>query len=86
MGKFFEDNIDVIFCLNTSNFAARLYGAAQVVREALNSPVPPGDDKDYYAEEVAATREALGDEDFAAAWEAGRQLSFEDALRFLPTR
>jgi len=67
-----------------ATLAARLYGAAEAAREALDSPLPPGDEKSFYAEEVAAAREALGAERFAAAWQEGRGLTVEEALALLP--
>jgi predicted ATPase len=57
--------------------AARLLGAAQALREAIGSPLPPNEQPGRDAL-IAALRQDLGEE-FTAAWEAGRALSWEQA-------
>ena len=59
--------------------AARLLGAADSMREALNMPPAPFEAKDR---EALASRlaEAMGVEDAIGARSEGRKLSFEDAL------
>lgn len=52
--------------------AARLWGAA-VIRDRTGMPVPPVSQVTY-DRAVAATRAALGDAAFAAAWDAGRRV------------
>ena len=59
--------------------AAILYGAAQALRESIGAPLPPRD-REEYERDVAALREALGEERFAAAWADGRALSLERAM------
>ena len=59
--------------------AARLLGAAEALREATVSTIPP-DEHAEYAEAAAALRSALGEEAFAAAWAEGRALSMESAI------
>lgn len=60
--------------------AARLFGAAEAMREKLGTPVGP-----LYAEayerEVAALRRELGEERFASAWAAGRALSLDQVMK-----
>jgi predicted ATPase/DNA-binding SARP family transcriptional activator len=59
--------------------AAHLWGAAEVLREAISSPNPPA----YKAEveaEVAATLERADAASFAEAWTTGRTLPLEDAI------
>jgi tetratricopeptide (TPR) repeat protein len=58
--------------------AARLFGAAEALRAAIATPLAPGERADY-DRYVAATHAALGQEAFAAAWEAGRALSLDEA-------
>ncbi len=58
---------------------ARLFGAAEALREAIGAAVPPRD-RDRYAEQVEAARTSLGPNAFAAAWTVGRALSLDDAL------
>ena len=59
--------------------AARLYGAAEALTEAVGVPlvVPP---PSQYARLVAELRADLGDDVFASAWSAGRALSASDAV------
>lgn len=59
--------------------AARLYGAAQSLRDATGNPLPPFQQPERGIE-LAALREALGDAAFAAAWEAGASLTREQAI------
>jgi hypothetical protein len=51
--------------------AARLLGTAAALREAIGAPHWPVEEPEYQAI-AAATRAALGDAAFAAAWAAGR--------------
>jgi tetratricopeptide (TPR) repeat protein len=59
--------------------AARLFGAAEAVREAIGAPAPVPERVDYEGSKVAV-RAALGEEAFAAAWAAGRALTWEQAV------
>jgi predicted ATPase len=61
--------------------AARLCGAAAALRKAIGVPRPPADQDDY-DRRVAAARDTLGEEAFAAAWSAGQAMSIEDAIRY----
>jgi predicted ATPase len=60
-------------------WAAQLWGAAEVLREATEVPLPP---KKWarYEQAVAAARTQLGEEDFARAWAVGRTMSPEQVL------
>jgi len=49
--------------------AARIFGAAQALRETLAAPLVPIN-RDHYQRGVAATRALLDDATFAAAWAA----------------
>jgi hypothetical protein len=54
--------------------AATLLGAASVARSEMNVPLPPVSRADH--EQLLGTvRTALGDEQFAAAWQAGTKLN-----------
>ncbi|MEA2515340.1 MAG: hypothetical protein QOJ59_4829 [Thermomicrobiales bacterium] len=64
--------------LDASTQAARLWGAAAVLREVLGAPVPPPDRARADAA-LAAVRDRLGEADFAAALAAGRVLAPEEA-------
>jgi tetratricopeptide (TPR) repeat protein len=58
---------------------ARLFGAAEALREAIHAPPSPADRAEY--DGVAEARLVLGEEAFAAAWAAGRALTLEEAVR-----
>ncbi len=59
--------------------AAHLWGAAEVLREALGAPLPPVD-RSPYQRAAAAARTQAGEQAFATAWAQGRSLSPEQAL------
>jgi non-specific serine/threonine protein kinase len=65
--------------VSTPQRAAQLLGAAAALREALGIPVPASEREDH-DRAVAATRAALGETAFAAAWAAGRGLPMEEAV------
>jgi len=58
--------------------AARLWGAAAAARAALGAPPWPAF-RAAHAADLAATRTALGEAAFAAAWAAGQALSLDEA-------
>jgi predicted ATPase/DNA-binding SARP family transcriptional activator len=64
--------------------AARLWGAAAALRAALGAPLPSSA-RPAHDRSVAATRAALGEAAFAAAWAAGQTLSVEQAIAEAPT-
>jgi hypothetical protein len=59
--------------------AARLSGATEALREALNVPLAP-DQRADHTRAVQAMRAALGEAAFAAAWVEGRALPLEAAI------
>ncbi len=59
--------------------AARLWGAAERLRQAIGVRPPPAT-RATYERAVATARTALGEEAFATAWEAGRALTVEQAI------
>ena len=59
--------------------AARLLGAAEVLRESAHAPVA-GSDRPAYERALAAVRRSLPEEGLAAAWSRGRSGSLEDAI------
>jgi predicted ATPase/DNA-binding SARP family transcriptional activator len=65
-----------------SETVARLLGAAEALREAIEFPLPPVDRTEYYDRLVEETRIALGEKRFAAAWAEGRAISLEEAIQF----
>jgi non-specific serine/threonine protein kinase len=67
--------------LGDSLCGARLWGAAQHLREVVGSPLPPSDVA-AYADEVAEARSILADDaSFEVAWRDGRAMTLDDAIR-----
>ena len=60
-------------------WAARLWGTAEALREAMRTPLPPVYRADY-EHAVAAARAQLGEQAFAAAWAEGSTMTPEQAL------
>jgi len=60
--------------------ATRLFGAADALREALGSPLPP-DGRQACDRNLAGVRADLGNEDFGAAWTRGRAMTLDEAIR-----
>lgn len=61
-------------------WAARLWGAAEALREAIDTPLPPVE-RLSYEQAVAEVRVHFGAQTFMAAWAEGRGMMPEDALR-----
>jgi tetratricopeptide (TPR) repeat protein len=59
--------------------AARLFGAAEGLREAMGVLLPPAERAEH-DRSVAAARTALGEPAFAAAWAAGQAMSLDQAI------
>jgi non-specific serine/threonine protein kinase len=59
--------------------AVRMLGAADALREAVRSPLPPSM-KPEVERTVARAREVLGQEAYAVEWERGRRLTPEQAI------
>jgi predicted ATPase len=60
--------------------AARFFGAAQALRQAIGAPLPP-DERPLYAREVALTRTHLGEETFSATWTEGWKTDLEQVVQ-----
>ncbi len=60
-------------------WAARLWGAAEALRETIGAPIPPVYHADY-EHTVTAARTQLGEKSFATAWAEGRTMTPERAL------
>lgn len=61
--------------------AARLWGVAQTLREEMGVPLTQAL-QEKHDEKIAEARQALGEADWAMAWEQGCQLPLEQALTF----
>lgn len=60
--------------------AARLAGAAEVLREEIGATLSP-QERARHERELAAVRATLGEASFAAAWREGRGMSIDEAVR-----
>ena len=60
-------------------WAARLWGAAEALRETTGAPLPPVEHVPYERAVVAACAQ-LGEKSFAASWAEGRLVTLEQAL------
>ena len=59
--------------------AARLWGAAAGLQEAIGAPLPP-EEKERHEQALTTTRKLLGEEMFAATWQAGESSPIEEAV------
>jgi predicted ATPase/DNA-binding CsgD family transcriptional regulator len=74
-----EGLADMVAAQGEPAWAARLWGAAERLRETIGTPLPPVYRADY-ERLVATTRTQLGERAFAAAWAEGRSMTPEQAL------
>jgi predicted ATPase/DNA-binding CsgD family transcriptional regulator len=74
-----EDVADTAAALGKFMWAARLWGAAEVLREAIMEYRPPVYQA-HYERRVSAARTQLGDEAFSHAWNEGRTMPLDQAL------
>jgi hypothetical protein len=59
--------------------AVRLIGAAEALRKKITMPLPPIEQPEQ-TQVLEAARASLGEQGFAAAWEAGRAMTWEQAV------
>jgi DNA-binding CsgD family transcriptional regulator len=69
----------VAFAQGEPVWAARLWGAAEALRETIGEPLPPVE-RVAYEMGVAATRRRLGEKGFTTAWVEGRAMTLEQVL------
>jgi DNA-binding CsgD family transcriptional regulator len=60
-------------------WAAQLWGATEVLRGAIGTPLPTVE-RIHYNRAVAATRAQLGEQAFASEWAQGRTMTLEQVL------
>lgn len=77
--SFLEGLAGVVAAQGELTWAAHLWGAAEVLREAICAPRPPFE-RVRYERAVAAARAQLGEKAFAATWAEGRTMTPEQAL------
>jgi hypothetical protein len=58
-------------------------GAAEALREAIGTPIPPVYGLDYQ-QEIATARSQTGEDAFARAWLQGRAMAPEEAFSSRP--
>jgi predicted ATPase/Tfp pilus assembly protein PilF len=73
------EGLGMVACARRPRRAARLFGAAEALRESLRAPRWPGDRADY-SQHVGVLRARLNEADFEAAWAEGRALTLEQAV------
>jgi tetratricopeptide (TPR) repeat protein len=61
--------------------AARLFGAAEAMREPVDSQIDLVDQPEYQRQ-VAALREQLDESTFTKAWAEGREMSIDQAIEY----
>jgi hypothetical protein len=61
--------------------AARLFGAAEVIRHTMGVPRWPANEA-LYQRHVSLTGQVLGEELFARAWEEGRAMTIEEVIAY----
>ena len=61
--------------------AARLGGAASALRESIGSPRSPAE-QEQIDQPATAARQELGEDAFAAAWDAGRAMTMEQVVEY----
>ncbi len=71
-----EELASVVTAQGEAVWAARLWGAAESLRDMVGSPLPPIFRADY-ERSVAAARTQLGEKAFTAAWAEGRTMTPE---------
>ena len=68
-------------CKESPSRAARIWAAAERLREEIGVPLRSFD-RANYEDALVAARAALGDDAFERAWREGRAMTLEDAVRY----
>jgi ATP/maltotriose-dependent transcriptional regulator MalT len=74
-----EGLANVVTAQGEPAWAAQLWGAAEALRETMETPIWPVE-RANYEHSVAVARTQLGEKAFAAAWAQGRSMTPEQAL------
>jgi hypothetical protein len=61
--------------------AARLFGAAEVLRQTFSVPLPPGE-RPAYERRLASARAQLDEATWLAAWAEGQAMTLEQAIAY----
>jgi len=70
---------DVAIGQGQPQLATRLWAAAEALREAIGSPIPP-DLQAQHDRQIAAAHDSLGDAAFEKAWKEGWAMTVEEAI------
>ena len=79
------DPFDIMACAFVANAkgqplrAARLLGAAAVLRKSMGRAVDPGDRPDYESN-LKSLKTQLGQATFESTWEEGAEMTYEQAI------
>jgi DNA-binding CsgD family transcriptional regulator len=76
---YLEGLAQVVAAQGEGVWAARLWGAAQAMRDDLNAPLPMVF-RTEYEQAIAAARTQVGEKPFAAAWVQGRAMTLSQVL------
>ncbi len=76
---YLEGLADMVAMHGDPAWAARLWGAAEALREAMGAPISLVE-RASYEHLLTAARTQLGEKSFAAAWAVGRSMTPEQAL------
>jgi predicted ATPase/DNA-binding SARP family transcriptional activator len=71
----------VAVALGKAERSARLFGATEMIREVIESPLPPVE-RASYGSDIASLRTQLDETTFDAVWAEGRAMSLEQAIEF----
>ena len=74
-----EGVAEVVAAQGEGEWAARLWGAAEAMREGLDAPLPMVF-RTEYEQAITAARTQVGEKPFAAAWVQGRAMTLEQVL------
>jgi tetratricopeptide (TPR) repeat protein len=61
--------------------AARLWGAAEALRETINAPLPAGE-RELFEPHIVVTHHQLGGVAWEEAWKVGRAMTLEEAVAY----
>ena len=77
--SYLEGLAGVVAIQGEPTWAARLWGVAESLRDAMGTPIPPVD-RAGYERAITTARDHLGEKAFATAWAEGRRMTPEQAL------
>ena len=76
-----EGLASVMLAMELLDRATRLWGSAEALREKIDFPIPPNEQKQY-THYVEKARAALGNGSFTSSWAEGRLMTIEQAAAY----